>query len=76
MVNFYTEPLLRVIQYDSLSLEISKSGNPTYYYYLVQGPKKGRTNFHHHYLNNKFIYLYNKNSVFLYIMSNKYLSVN
>jgi hypothetical protein len=55
MVNFYTEPLLRVIQYDDLSLEISKSGNPTYYYYPVQGPKRGRTNFHHHYLNNKFI---------------------
>jgi hypothetical protein len=64
MVNFYTEPLLRIIQYDCLSLGISKSGNPTYYYYPVREPKRGRTNFQHHYLNNKIIYLYNKNSVF------------
>jgi hypothetical protein len=36
MVNFYTEPLLRIIQYNGLSLGISKSGNPTYYYYSVR----------------------------------------
>jgi hypothetical protein len=69
MVNFYIEPLLRVIQYDGLSLGISKSGDLTYYYYSVRGPKRGRMNVHHHYLNNKFIYLYSKNSIFLYIMS-------
>jgi hypothetical protein len=40
---------------------------------LIRGTKRQRTNFHHHYLNNKFIYLYNKNSVFLYIMSNEHL---
>jgi hypothetical protein len=61
-----------VIQYDGRSLGISKSGIPTYYYYPVRRPKRGRTNFHYHYLNNKFIYLYNKNFVFLYVMSNKY----
>jgi hypothetical protein len=42
--------LYSVIQYDGLSLGISKFVYPTYYYYPVRGAKRGRTNFHYHYL--------------------------